>query len=161
MIHIVSGFQFFTPLSMFSCQNPLWHSDKNPIFFFFNCNVVINFFPCQKPILVQKTNFILSYIIYTVSSLLLIFPFLLKCPDLQIKEEMETMSPEPFSFLSWASELQSHYFIYIYVCVYVCIYIYTLHFFPPILFMARWIRNNKYQLVDLISLVRSDIWYLL
>lgn len=34
-------------------------------------------------------------------------------------------------------------------------------FFLTILFMAKWIRNNKYQPVDLISLVRSHISHLL
>lgn len=58
---------------------------------------------------------------------------------------MKTLSAKAFSFLSWALE---------------SLYIYSI-FFLTILFMAKWIRNNKYRPVDLISLVRSHISYLL
>ena len=85
----------------------------------------------------------MSYIIYIAIFSLPISPFLFKCPDLQLKEEMKTLSAKAFSFLSWALE---------------SLYIYSI-FSLTILFMAKWIRNNKYQPVDLLSLVRSHISY--
>lgn len=151
MICIVSDFKLFPTYPHFRWKSSLaflWKSHQ----IFLPSNDENNFFFLPEAhfgfiSLVQKTNSILSYIIYAISSSLSISPFLFKCLNLQLKEKMKAESPKPFSFLSWASES-------LYRCS-------VGFFFLMILFMAKWIRNNKYQLVDLISLVRSHIWYLL